>query len=32
MKIEKATDGSGTTKKAERNVVASIEFAVRASL
>jgi hypothetical protein len=32
MKIEKATDGSGTTKKAKRNVVANIEFAVRASL
>jgi hypothetical protein len=31
MKIEKATAGSGTTE-AKRNIVASIEFAVRASL
>src|SRR5437870_4349444 len=31
MKIEKATAGSETTE-AKRNVVASIEFAVRASL
>ena len=32
MKIEKATAGSGTTNEAKRNIVASIEFAVRASL
>jgi GNAT superfamily N-acetyltransferase len=32
MKIEKATAGSGTTNEARRNIVASIEFAVRASL
>jgi hypothetical protein len=32
MKIEKGTAGSGTTKEASRNIVASIEFAVRASL
>ena len=32
MKIEKATAGSRTTDEAKRNIVASIEFAVRASL
>src|SRR5437667_12072664 len=32
MKIEKATAGSGTTNEAKRNILASIEFAVRASL
>ena len=32
MKIEKATAGSGTKMEAKRNIVASIEFAVRASL
>jgi|SRR5579864_1588823 len=32
MKIEKATAGSGTANEAKRNIVASIEFAVRASL
>ena len=32
MKIEKATAGSRTTNEAKRNIVASIEFAVRASL
>jgi hypothetical protein len=32
MKIEKATAGSGTTNEARRSIVASIEFAVRASL
>jgi hypothetical protein len=32
MKIEKATAGSGTTNEAKKNIVASIEFAVRASL
>ena len=32
MKIEKATAGSGTTNEARRNIVASIDFAVRASL
>jgi hypothetical protein len=32
MKIEKATAGSGTTNQAGKNIVASIEFAVRASL
>jgi hypothetical protein len=32
MKIEKATAGSGTTHEALKNIVASIEFAVRASL
>jgi hypothetical protein len=32
MKIEKATAGSKTTNEAKRNIVASIEFAVRASL
>ena len=32
MKIEKAAAGSGTTKEAKENMVASIEFAVRASL
>lgn len=32
MKIEKATACSGTTNEAKRKIVASIEFAVRASL
>jgi hypothetical protein len=32
MKIEKATAGSGTANEARRNIVASIEFVVRASL
>jgi len=32
MKIEKTTAGSGTTNEAKRSIVASIEFAVRASL
>ena len=32
MKIEKAIACSGTTNEAKRNIVASIEFAVRASL
>ena len=32
MKIEKATAGSGTKMEAKKNIVASIEFAVRASL
>jgi len=32
MKIDKGTGGSGTTNEARRNIVASIEFAVRASL
>jgi hypothetical protein len=32
MKIEKANTGSRTTNEARRNIVASIEFAVRASL
>ena len=32
MKIEKATTGSRTTNEAKRNILASIEFAVRASL
>jgi predicted GNAT family acetyltransferase len=32
MKIEKATAGSRTTNEAKRSIVASIEFAVRASL
>jgi hypothetical protein len=32
MKTEKATAGSGTTPEAKKNMVASIEFAVRASL
>lgn len=32
MKIEKATASSGTTNEAKRKMVASIEFAVRASL
>jgi len=32
MKIEKATAGSGTTDEAKKSIVASIEFAVRASL
>lgn len=32
MKIEKATAGLGTTDESKRNIVASIEFAVRASL
>ena len=32
MKIEKATAGSGTTNEAKRKIVASIEFAVQASL
>jgi hypothetical protein len=32
MKIEKATAGLGATNKAKRNIPASIEFAVRASL
>ncbi len=32
MKIEKATDVSGTTNEAKRKIVASIEFAVQASL
>ena len=32
MKIEKATACSGTTNEAKRNIAASIEFAVRASL
>jgi hypothetical protein len=32
MKIEKGTAGLGTTNGARRNIVASIEFAVRASL
>lgn len=32
MKIEKASAGSGTTNGATRSIVASIEFAVRASL
>jgi len=32
MKIEKRTAGSGTTNEARRKIVASIEFAVRASL
>ena len=32
MKIEKATAGLGTTNEAKRNILASIEFAVRASL
>jgi len=31
-KIEKATAGSGTTNEAKKKIVASIEFAVRASL
>jgi hypothetical protein len=32
MKIERANTLSGTTNEAKRNTVASIEFAVRASL
>ncbi len=32
MKIEKATAGLGATNEAKRNILASIEFAVRASL
>lgn len=32
MKIEKAAAGSGTTDEAKRNILASIELAVRASL
>jgi hypothetical protein len=32
MKIGKAAAGSGTTNEAKKNIVASIEFAVRASL
>jgi hypothetical protein len=32
MKIEKATAGLGTTNEAKRNILASIEFSVRASL
>ena len=32
MKIEKGTAGSGTTNEAKKKIVASIEFAVRASL
>jgi hypothetical protein len=32
MKIEKATAGLGATNEAKRNVLASIEFAIRASL
>ena len=32
MKIEKATAGSGTTNEPKKNIVASIEFTVRASL
>jgi hypothetical protein len=32
MKIEKATAGSGTKTEAKRSILASIEFAVRASL
>jgi len=32
MKIEKATGGSGTANEAKGSIVASIEFAVRASL
>src|SRR5262252_5429050 len=32
MKVEKATACSGTTNEAKRSIVASIEFAVRASL
>jgi hypothetical protein len=32
MKIEKATAGSGTTNEPKKNIVASIEFTLRASL